>query len=152
MRHVGQEFRLVLRGQRQFFGFFLQCAAGLLNLLVLALDFYVLLGKLLRFLRQLLVGLLQFLLLHLQFGGQLLRLLQQSFRLHGGFDTVEHDADAGGQLFEKGQMRSCEIAQRGQFDDRLYAILEKHGQHDNVSRNGIEQARTNRNQYLKEDR
>ena len=86
-------------------------AAGLLDFLVLAFDFDVLFGELLRFLRQLLVGLLQFFLLHLEFGGQLLRLLQQAFRLHRGFNTVEHDADAGRQLFEKCQMRGCEVAQ-----------------------------------------
>ena len=80
VRHVGQELRLVLRGQRQFLGLFFQRAARLLDFLVLALHFDVLFGQLLRFLRQLFVGLLQFLLLRLQFGGQLLRLLQQALR------------------------------------------------------------------------
>ncbi len=93
--HVGQEFGLVLGSERQLLGLFFQRAASLLDFLVLALDFDVLLGQLLGFLRQLLVGLLQLLLLGLQFGGQLLRLLQQAFGLHGGFDGVEHDADAG---------------------------------------------------------
>ena len=55
-------------------------AARLLDFLVLALDFHVLLGKLLGFLRQLLVGLLQFGLLGLKLGGQLLGLLQQALR------------------------------------------------------------------------
>ena len=55
----------------------------------------VLFGKLLRLLRELLVGLLQLLLLRLQLGGQLLRLLQQAFGLHRRFNGVEHDADAG---------------------------------------------------------
>ena len=111
VRHVGQEFRLVLRGERQFLGLFFQRAAGLLDFLVLALHFDVLFGQLLRFLRQLLVGLLQFFLLRLQFGGQLLRLLQQAFGLHRGFDAVQHDADAGGELLEERQVRSGERAQ-----------------------------------------
>ena len=111
VRHVSQEFRLIFRSQRQFLGLLFQGAPSLLDFLVLAFDFDVLFGELLRFLRQLLVGLLQLLLLHLEFGGQLLRLLQQTFRLHRGLNTVEHDADAGGQLFEKCQMRSCEVAQ-----------------------------------------
>ncbi len=110
VRHVGQEFGLVLGGERQFLGLLFQRAAGLLDFLVLALDFDVLLGELLRFLRQLLVGLLQLFLLRLQLGGQLLRLLQQAFGLHGGFNAVEHDADAGGELLEEGQVRGGEAA------------------------------------------
>ena len=77
VRHVGQEFGFVLRSERQFLGLFFQRAAGLLDFLVLAFHFDVLFGQLLRFLRQLFVGLLQLFLLRLQFGGQLLRLLQQ---------------------------------------------------------------------------
>ena len=63
VRHVGQEFGFVLRSEREFLGFFFQRAARLLDFLVLALDFDVLFGELLRFLRQLFVGLLQFFLL-----------------------------------------------------------------------------------------
>ena len=111
VRHVGQELRLVLRGERQFLGLFFQCAAGLFDFLVLAFDFDVLFGELLRFLRQLFVGLLQFFLLRLKFGRQLLRLLQQAFGLHRGFDTVQHDTDAGGQLFQESQVRGGEGAQ-----------------------------------------
>ena len=74
-------------------GLFFQRAAGLLDFLVLALHFDILLGELLRLLLQLLVGLLQFLLLRLQFAGELLRLLEQAFGLHRRFDGVEHDAD-----------------------------------------------------------
>ena len=69
--HVGQEFRLVFGGQRQFAGLFLQGAAGLFDFLVLALHFDILLGQLARLLFQLFVGLLQFLLLGLQLAGQL---------------------------------------------------------------------------------
>ena len=60
MRHIGQEFGLVLRGQRQFGRLFLERAPGLLDLLVLALDLDVALGELLGLLLELLVGLLQF--------------------------------------------------------------------------------------------
>ena len=66
--HVGQEFGLVLRGQRQFSSFFLQGVPRLLDFSVLTLHFGVLLGELLGLLRQFLVGLLQLLLLHLQLG------------------------------------------------------------------------------------
>ena len=95
VRHVGEEFRLVFRGQRELGGLFFQRAAGLLDFLVLALHFDVALGELLGLLFELLVGLLQLLLLGLQFAGELLRLLEEAFRLHRGFDRVEHDADAG---------------------------------------------------------
>ena len=44
---------------------------------------------------ELLVGLLQLVLLGLQFAGELLRLLQQSFRLHSRLDAIEHDANDG---------------------------------------------------------
>src|SRR6202020_122042 len=67
--HVGQELGLVLRSKSQFLCLFFQGTAGLLDFLILAFPLDVLFGKLLRFLRQLLVGLLQFLLLHLEFGG-----------------------------------------------------------------------------------
>ena len=63
VRHVGEEFGFVFRGEREFLGLFFQGAAGLLDFLVLAFDFDVLLGELLRLLRELLVGLLQFFLL-----------------------------------------------------------------------------------------
>ena len=106
VRHVGEELGLVLRGQRQLGRLLLERAAGLLDLLVLALDLGVLLGELLRLLRELLVGLLQLLLLRLQLGGELLRLLEQALGLHRRLDAVEHDADAGGQLLEEGQVRA----------------------------------------------
>ena len=105
VRHVGQEFRLVLRGQRQLGRLFLQRAAGLLDFLVLALHLDVLLGELLGLLLELLVGLLQFLLLGLQFAGELLGLLEQAFGLHRRLDAVEHDADAGRQLLQEGHLQ-----------------------------------------------
>jgi len=50
---------------------------------------------------ELLVGLLQFALLRLQFAGELLRLRQQPFGLHRRFDAVQDDANASRQLIEK---------------------------------------------------
>jgi len=76
VRHVGQEFGLVFRRQRQLGGLFFERAARLLDFLVLALHFDIALGELLSLLLELLVGLLQFPLLRLQFAGKLLRLLQ----------------------------------------------------------------------------
>ena len=66
VRHVGQEFGLVLGGERELLGFFFQGLPRLLDLLVLALDFLVLVREQPRLFLQLLVGLLQFLLPALQ--------------------------------------------------------------------------------------
>ena len=67
---------------------------ALARFLILALHFNVPLGELSGFLPELLISLLQFRLLSLQFPGKLLRLLEQCLRLHRGLDTVQHDADA----------------------------------------------------------
>jgi hypothetical protein len=78
VRHVRQEFGLVLGGQSQLGRLFLQRAARLLDFLILALDLDVLLCQFLRLLLQLFVGLLELCLLGLEFAGQLLRLGQQA--------------------------------------------------------------------------
>ena len=70
----------------------------------------------------------------------MLRLFQQAFRLHCGLDTVEHDTNAGRQLFKERQLGGSEGAQRCQFDHRLYPIFKQNGQHDHISRYGLEQA------------
>ena len=75
-------------------GLLFQRAARLFDFLVLALHLDVAFGELLGLLLELFVGLLQFLLLGLQFAGKLLRLLQQAFGLHRRLDRVQHDADA----------------------------------------------------------
>ena len=133
VRHVGEELRLVLRGERQLGRLLLERAAGLLDFLVLALDFGVLLGELLGLRRQLLVGLLQLGLPGLQLDGQLLRLLQQALGAHRRFDGVEHDADRLRELLEEGQMRRGERFERRQLDHRLGLALEQHRQHDDVA-------------------
>jgi hypothetical protein len=118
VRHVGEEFRLVLGGQGQLARFLLERAASLLDLLVLPLHLLVLLGQLLCLLGQLLVGLLQLPLLGLQLGRQLLRLLEQRLGLHRGLDTVQHDADTGGELLQEGEVGSGKSAERRQARSR----------------------------------
>ena len=108
VRHVGEEFGLVLRGQRKLGRLFFERAPRLFDFLVLSFHLDVAFGKLLGLLFELFVGLLQFLLLGLQFAGELLRLLQQAFGLHRGLDRVEHDADAVGELLEEGHLRGRE--------------------------------------------
>ena len=134
VRHVGQELRLVARGQRQLRRLLLQRAPRQLDFLVLALDLGVLLGQQPRLGGQFLVGLLQLLLLRLQLAGQLLRLLQQALGAHGRLDGVEHHADAAGELLEERQLRGGELAQRGQLDHRLDLAFVQHRQHDDVAR------------------
>ena len=104
VRHVRQELGLVLRGERQLGGLFLERVAGLLDLGVLALDLGVLLGEQPRLGAQLLVGLLQFALAGLQLDGELLRLREQALGAHRRFDGVEHRADALRELVEEGEV------------------------------------------------
>ena len=144
MRHVRQKFRLVLRGQRELGRLLFERASRLLDLLVLAFDLGVLLGELLRLLLQLFVRQLQLLLLRLQFRRQLLRLLEQPFGLHRRFDAVEHDADSGGELLEKGLLQVGEWRDRREFDHRLHLTLEQNGQNDQIGRLHLEHARSDR--------
>ena len=149
MRHVGQEFGFVLGRQRKLRRLFLERTTGLLDLLVLALDFDVALGKLLSLLLQLLVSLLQFPLLRLQFAGQLLGLFQEPFGLHRGFDRVEYDADGVGELFEEGHLRGRERTHRGELDDRLDLVFEQDRQDDGVARCRLEQHRADGRERLR---
>ena len=104
VRDVGEEFRLVLRGEGQLCGLVLERQPRLLDLLVLPLDLDVLFDKLLGFLRERPVGLLQLLLASLELARQLLRLGQETLGLHRGLDAIEHDADTDRQLFEECQV------------------------------------------------
>ena len=137
VRHVRQKLGLVFRGQRKLAGLLFERAARLL-------DFHVTFGELLGLLLQLVVGQLQFALLRLQFGGELLRLLQQAFGLHGRLDAVEHRAEAVGQLLKERDLQGIERAQRGELDHRLELIFEQHRQHDDVLRHRLERHRTDR--------
>ena len=127
VRHVGEEFRLVLGGERELGCLFLERAARLLDFLVLAFDFDVSFGQLLRLLLELLVGLLQFALLRLQLAGKLLRLLEQAFGLHRRFDGVEHDADAGGQLLEEHRLQRGELRNEASSITALTWFSNKNG-------------------------
>ncbi len=89
VRHVGEELGLVLRGERELLGLFLERLARLLDFLVLALDLLVLVRQQPRLLLQLLVGLLQLLLAALQLLGERLRLRQQVFRARVRLDRVD---------------------------------------------------------------
>ena len=124
VRHVGEELRLVLGGQRELLGLFLERLPRLLDFLVLALDFLVLVGQQPGLFLELLVGLLQLFLAALQLLGERLRLLEQVFGAHVGLDRVEHDADALGQLVEERLVRGVEPLERGQLEDALDLALE----------------------------
>ena len=141
VRHVGEELRLVLGGQRELLGLLLERLPGLLDFLVLALDFLVLVGQQPGLLLELLVGLLQLLLPALQLLGQRLRLLEQVLGAHVGLDRVEHDADALGQLIEERLVRRVESLERGQLEHALDLPFEDDGQHDDVLRRRVAQAR-----------
>ncbi len=98
---------------------------------------------------ELLVGLLQLPLLRLQFAGELLRLLEQAFGLHGGLDAVDHDADVGGQLLQEHHLQRGELAQRGKLDDGFHLAFEQYRQHDHITRPRLEQRRTDRNDTVR---
>ena len=132
VRHVRQELGLVLRGERELGGLFLERVAGLLDFGVLALDLGVLLGEQPRLGAQLLVGLLELALAGLQLDGELLRLREQALGAHRRLDRVEHGADALREQVEEGERPRCEVLQRGQLDDRLGLSFEEHGQHDDA--------------------
>ena len=119
-------------------GLLLERLASLFDFLVLPFDFDVSFGELMGLLFELIVGLLQLALLGLQFAGELLRLLEQTFGLHRGFDGIEHDADAGGQLFEEHRLQRGELRNRRELDNSLHLVLEQHGQHDNVAWHHLE--------------
>ena len=122
-------------------GLFLECLAGLLDLLVLALDFLVLVRQQSRLFLQLLVGLLQFLLAALQLFGERLRLRQQVFGAHVGGDRVDHDADRLGELVEEGLVRRVESLERRELEDAAHFAFEHHRQHQHVERRAFAQAR-----------
>ena len=70
--------------------------------------------------------------------------VEQPFGLHRRLDAVEHDADAGGQLLEEGELQGGEGVERGELDHRLHLVLEQHRQHDDVARHRLEQRRADR--------
>src|SRR5262245_14180644 len=143
VRHVGQEFRLVLGGERELRGLFFERAPRLLDFLVLPFDFDVLLGELFRLRGQLLVRLLQLALTGLQLERQLLRLLQQVLGAHRRFNRVQHDADRLGKLLEERQVGRRERVERRQLDHRFGLPFEQHRQDHDVLRVGAAEAGVN---------
>src|SRR5437870_11977457 len=75
-----------------------------------------------------------------------MRLLQQPLGLHRGLDRVEHDADAGGELFEERDLQVREGADRRQLDNGLDLTLEQDRQRDDVARRNLEQRRADRSE------
>ena len=132
VRHVGQKLGLVLRGERQLGGLFLQLGASLLDLGILALDLGILLREQPGLVTKLLVGLLEFALARLQLDGELLRLRQQTLGAHRRLDCVEHNADAEGKLIQEREVDLSEGLQRCQFDDSLRLSLKENRQHDDT--------------------
>jgi hypothetical protein len=145
VRHVREELRLVARRQRQLRRLFFERATRLFDFLILALDLDVLFGQLLRLLRQLFVGLLQFLLPGLQLRRQLLRLLQQAFGLHRRLDAVHQNADAIGELFEEGEVDRRKFVERRQAENRLDFALEHDRENDQAARHRLEHRGADRN-------
>ncbi len=129
MRHVGEEFALVLRGQRELRGLVFDQRARAVDLAVFALNLALLFAEQAGALLQLLVGLLQLLLLGLelflrllqglglglqldvtplqlgllvlQLRGEGLRLLEQHLGALRRADRVDHDAQSLGELLEE---------------------------------------------------
>ena len=130
--HVGQEFALVLGGERELLGLFFQRFLGLLDFAVLGFHFGLLLGQQLRFFLQLGVGGLQLELLAAQLFGQRLALLQQLLGPHGGGDGVQHDADGLRELVEERQVDIVELPEGRELDDGLHVAFEQHRQHDDA--------------------
>jgi hypothetical protein len=142
MTHVRKKFGLVFRSQRQFRRLFLNGAASAFDFLIFGLHLDIALGELLGLLFELIVGLLQLALLRLQLGRKLLGLHQQALGTHCGFDGVEDNADAIGELLQKSGLQIGESRQRCKLDYCLYLALEKHRQyHDGLWRR-FEQCRS----------
>ena len=76
----------------------------------------------------------------LEFLGQRLRLRQQVFRPHVGFDRVDHDADRFRQLVQEGLVGRVEAFHRGQLDHAAHLAFEDDGQHQHVERSRLRQA------------
>ena len=152
VRHVREEFGFVLGGERELLGLFFESAARLLDFLVLALDFGVLLGELLRFLRQLLVGLLQLFLLRLQLGGELLRLLQQASVCIVASMLLSTMPMLAVSCSRKARCEAVKLFERGQLDHGLHAIFEEHRQHDHVAAARLRTGRSGSALYCAADR
>ncbi len=139
--HVGQELRLVLRGERELLGAGLQLLAGLLDLGVLRLDVAVLPGQQrclvlqvrVRALQLLRAG-LQLLRTGLQLGGEPLRLGQQHVGTGIGHHRVHVDADDLHELVEEIVVHLQERCHGGQLDHTQRLVLDQDRYHDHLHR------------------
>jgi len=126
-------------------GFFLELLVGVLQLLLLILQQSFRILQILRLLLQTVVGFLELLLLALQLLGERLRLFEQGFGAHVCLDGIKYDADTFGQLIEKRQVRFAELSDRGQLDDRLDLAFKQHRQDDDVQWRGGSENRADAN-------
>jgi hypothetical protein len=99
---------------------------------------------LLRLLLELLVGLLQFALLSLQFDSELLRLREETLGLHCRFNAVQNDTDASSQLIKKRDLQVGESSKRSELNDGLDTALEQYGEHNDIFRHRREQSGSDR--------
>ena len=120
VRHVGQEFGLVLRGEGKLLGFFFQAWRACSTSLFLRSTSTFCSASSLAFSSSSALVCCKFFLLALQFAGQRLRLLEQIFGSHVRFDRVEHDADRFGELIEERLVGRAEPVEAGQFHDGLH--------------------------------
>jgi len=134
VRHVGEELRLVLRGERELLGLLLERLARLLDLLVLALDFLVLVREQPGLLLELLIGLLELLLPALELLRERLRLLEEVLGPRVRFDRVDDDPDAFGQLIEERFVRRAEALERRELENALHLPFENHRKNEDVLR------------------
>ena len=141
VRHVGEEFRLVLGGERELLRLFLERLACLFHLLVLPFYLLLLESEKPGFFFQLLIGLLQFLLPALQFLRKRLRLFEQILGSGVRFDGVDDDADALRELIQERFVRSAEPRKRCQFQHALDTTFEDHRQDQDVLRRSGTEAR-----------
>ena len=141
VRHVGEELGLVARRQRELGRLFLQRAARLFDLLVLVFDLGLLLGEQRGLERDVLVGLLQLLLLRLQFAGELLRLRSRpSVRIVASI-VLSTMPMLPVSCSRNARCDAVNSRQRGQLDHRLDLVFEQHRQHDHAARHRADQAR-----------
>ncbi len=119
---------------RQLAGLLLDEPLGLLDLLVLLLGLDVPLGEQARLPAEVLVGLAQLLLLRAELLGLRLGLLEQVLGEGVGFDGVEDEADALGQLVEERLVGRAERGEGGQLDHGPHRPLEQDRQDDDVER------------------
>ena len=134
VRHVGQELRLVLRGQGQLLGLLFQRLAGLFDFLVLAFDFLVLVGQQAGLFLQFLVGFCNSSCwLCSSWASDCDCLSRSSVRMLASM-VLSTMPMRFGQLVEERLVRRVEALERGQLEDALDLAFEDDRQHEDVLR------------------